>query len=310
MGLIPVAGAQERSDLRHVVGRITPVEQVTPENSVVRTQIVFENVPQDRECTLRWYINDTLCAEDFHFRLTEGAVSRFACSVHFNGEIPSESVLWVEITPNDAPGDSRVFAEKLPVKAVRPDPDAGRDRYEIHVLRNHDMVIVYEKDAAGEYTLVANVFVCSTGRNNWTITGRYTAAEREEWLGLVGGVCGQYATLIWGNYLFHSVPYYGTDKGNLEDGEYNLLGQPASAGCIRLAVSDAKWIFDHIPYGTIVRLYDSEELPVEKPVPIRINEESPHPGWDPTDPDPDNPTRAASVPELPRPRVLKFHRVH
>ena len=34
--------------------------------------------------------------------------------------------------------------------------------------------------------------------------------------------------------------------------QYNKLGQQASAGCIRLAVTDAKWIYDHCRLGTKV----------------------------------------------------------
>ncbi|HAH78565.1 MAG TPA: L,D-transpeptidase, partial [Ruminococcaceae bacterium] len=30
------------------------------------------------------------------------------------------------------------------------------------------------------------------------------------------------------------------------------LGEPASHGCIRLPVEDAKWIYDNIPEGTKV----------------------------------------------------------
>ena len=112
------------------------------------------------------------------------------------------------------------------------------------------------------------------------------------------GVSGHYATLIWGDFLFHSVPYYAADNGSLKTGEYNKLGQKASAGCIRLAVSDAKWIYDNCLSGTSVRLYDADELPVEKPVPIRIDPDSPNAGWDPTDPHPDNPTKAACVPVI------------
>lgn len=54
----------------------------------------------------------------------------------------------------------------------------------------------------------------------------------------------------WGIYLFHSVP---TDKdGNILEDEAAKLGQPASHGCIRLAVENARWIYDNIPEGAPV----------------------------------------------------------
>ena len=61
-------------------------------------------------------------------------------------------------------------------------------------------------------------------------------------------------------------------------------------GCIRLAVGDVKWIFDNCPVGTTVKIYDGN-IPngVVKPTPIRIDGTSPNRGWDPTDPDKNNP---------------------
>ena len=45
-------------------------------------------------------------------------------------------------------------------------------------------------------------------------------------------------------------------------------------------------------------VYDSSSSPVELPVPCLIREDSLLRGWDPTDPDPDNPTRAEKVPVI------------
>ncbi|MGI6661046.1 MAG: L,D-transpeptidase [Bacillota bacterium] len=54
----------------------------------------------------------------------------------------------------------------------------------------------------------------------------------------------------WGLYLFHSV---AMDKdGNVIQEEAEKLGQPASHGCVRLAIEDAKWIYDNIPEKTKV----------------------------------------------------------
>lgn len=55
-----------------------------------------------------------------------------------------------------------------------------------------------------------------------------------------------------GIYLFHSVP---TD----ENGDYILseaekLGKPASHGCVRMSVPDAKWFYENIPTGTPVKV--------------------------------------------------------
>ena len=80
-------------------------------------------------------------------------------------------------------------------------------------------------------------------------------------------------------------------QNQLEYEEFNKLGSPASLGCVRLNVQDAKWIYDNCPYGTTVIVYDDETSPgpLGKPSVIKIPEDSPYRGWDPTDPDSSNP---------------------
>ena len=110
-----------------------------------------------------------------------------------------------------------------------------------------------------------------------------------------GQVYGQYVTRITPHkgILFHSVPYWiNGDKGSLEYEEYNKLGTIASLGCIRLATVDSKWIFDNCPYGTTVVIYDDPDNlgPLGKPESIQIDLENELlRGWDPTDPDENNP---------------------
>ncbi len=166
--------------------------------------------------------------------------------------------------------------------------------YSIEVVKNHNVVLIYGMDENREYTQLVKTFLCSTGQ--WTPLGNFTASTRYEgWRTLYANAAhtaycyGQYAIVISGDYLFHSVPYYTPNKNDLEYTEFNKLGTQASLGCIRLAVADVKWIYDNCPYGTPVSIVNREELGVEKPEALYIDPESPNRGWDPTDPDPANP---------------------
>ena len=167
-------------------------------------------------------------------------------------------------------------------------------KYYIEVNRQQNVVIVYLQDQNGNNSDIVKVFVASTGApGSETPLGVYTTSDKYDTLYLVGDVWGHYAVRIDGPFFFHSVPYFtkGAPWDNLEYLEYNKLGNGASAGCVRLAAADAKWIYDNIGYGTTVKIYDSDTLPsgVVKPTAIKIDENSPNRGWDPTDPDPDNP---------------------
>lgn len=159
----------------------------------------------------------------------------------------------------------------------------AKNLYAIKVNRTANCVTVYTYDEKGKYTVPVRAMVCSTGLNNATITGDYTIGIKTEWLFLVGDVFGRYISGISGDYLFHSVPYYTLNEQDLEVEEFNKLGEQASQGCVRLAVSDAKWIYDNCPTGTAVNIYDDAETagPLGKPDTIKITDFTNK--WDPTD---------------------------
>lgn len=133
-------------------------------------------------------------------------------------------------------------------------------------------------------------FLCSTG--TWTPhSGTYNLGTKYRWSMLKGGVWGQYCTVITGNIWFHSVPYFSKNPGDLEYEEYDKLGTACSAGCVRMAVRDVKWVYDNIPAGTPVTFYASSDPgPFGKPSSIKIcNTLDYYKHWDPTDTDPSNP---------------------
>lgn len=158
--------------------------------------------------------------------------------------------------------------------------------YFIRVNRAANCVTVYSRDDNDDYTVPIKAMVCSTGRD--TPSGVFSTSDYYVWRKLVGGVYGQYAVRISGPILFHSVPYYSANKNDLETEEYNKLGVAASLGCVRLSVADAKWIYDNCDRGTIVEIYDdaANPGPLGKPAAVKINAGC---GWDPTDPDVNNP---------------------
>lgn len=163
--------------------------------------------------------------------------------------------------------------------------------YYIKVNYGAQAVTIYGKDSEGNYTKPVKAMVCSTGVATPT-SGVYSIPARWEWLRLKGYVWGHYSTQITRNILFHSVPYLRKgDLASLEYWEYDKLGTYASAGCIRLTVKDAKWIYDNCAKGTKVEFYsDSNPGPLGKPTAKKI---SSYPdylrNWDPTDTNGSNP---------------------
>lgn len=162
--------------------------------------------------------------------------------------------------------------------------------YYIKINRKQNCITIYTSDENGEYTVPYKAMICSTGLYNATPRGTFHLSTKYLWRELYGKVYGQYATRITGGVLFHSVPYYKKSKSALCTEKYNKLGQQASMGCVRLTVEDAKWIADNCPSGTTVEIYDDDDPgPLGKPEAAYIDTDSPNKGWDPTDPDVENP---------------------
>lgn len=165
-------------------------------------------------------------------------------------------------------------------------------KYYIKVNRVANCITVYGKDEAGNYTVPVKAITCSVARDVvGTPLGTYSISYKHPWLFMVDKSYGQYAMRFYGSYWFHSVTYYTKDKGDLEWEQFNKLGEPASLGCVRINVADAIWLTDNCPAGTKVEIYDDADNPgpLGKPDTIKIPADSPYRGWDPTDPDPDNP---------------------
>ncbi len=170
--------------------------------------------------------------------------------------------------------------------------------YYIRINRKQNCITIYTLDEGGEYTVPYKAMICSTGLYNATPRGVYQISTKYRWRELYGSVYGQYATRIHGGVLFHSVPYYKKSENALCTDKYNKLGQQASMGCVRLTVEDAKWIAENCPAGTTVEIYDDDDPgPLGKPEAVKIDTDNPNKGWDPTDPNEENPWRELSKDE-------------
>ncbi len=158
------------------------------------------------------------------------------------------------------------------------------EQYSIVVNKGTCVTTVYKSDGTPY-----KAFVCSPGKN--TPEGTFQTNQKLRWHELIGNVYGQYCTRIVEQILFHSVYYYTNgDPSTVCTREYNYLGVQRSLGCIRLTVEDCKWIYDNCSLGTTVTIMTgtSKDDPLGKPTSQRIDS-SVREGWDPTDPDPNNP---------------------
>jgi len=209
---------------------------------------------------------------------TNASVSNETNSVQ---NMETKSVDWII---NEEP-DAKKVIYTVPTNTQYP--------YYIKVNRAMCCVTVYGIDNNGSYTIPVVAFACSVGKiGDETIVGdNYSTTDKYPWRLMVDNSYAQYAFRINGGYLFHSVPYTIMTNDSLETDQFNLLGSPASLGCVRLKMSDVKWIYDNCPTGTKVTIYDDAATPgpLGKPDTIKIPLSSPNAGWDPTDTNVNNP---------------------
>ena len=193
----------------------------------------------------------------------------------------------------DADNVENQVPEEENVRLTEAQELAKKYPYYIKVNESTNCITIYSANEDGEYTIPYKAMVCSVGRNGKTPNGTFSLSSKYTWHTLNGGVYGQYCSRITGHVLFHSVPYSSTSKDKLITKYYNQLGNAVSAGCIRLTVADAKWIFDNCPSGTQVEIFNGNSAsdPLGKPSAVKIDTSSPYARWDPTDPDADNPWR-------------------
>lgn len=195
-------------------------------------------------------------------------------------------------TSNDATSDETTTEDETSEEETTVTAEPVDYPYVIKVNRAANCTTVYGKDANGNYSVPVRAITVSCGKIiNDTPLGEFNTIISYDWRLMFDNTYGHYAYRIVGSTLFHSVPYYTASNDDLEWEEYNKLGSPASLGCVRMTVADAKWLVDNCPIGTKVIIYDNAANPgpLGKPETIKIPANSPYKGWDPTDPHPNNP---------------------
>ena len=156
--------------------------------------------------------------------------------------------------------------------------------YTIKVNLGTNCTTIYNKEGKA-----IKAMICSPSSE--TPTGTFYIPIKYRWHEMIGNCYAQYCSRIAPEVLFHSVWYYKNgDKSTMSVAAYNVMGQKASHGCVRLLCKDAKWIYDHCAVGTKIVIFwgSKKDDPLERPsfTPIRTGAFT---SWDPTDPDENNP---------------------
>ena len=127
----------------------------------------------------------------------------------------------------------------------------------IKVSLREQRVYVYRWFEGG-YNQLIKTMICSSGLGNSTPRGVFVSPGHRDtrWHYFAEFHCwAQYAFVITGNILFHSVIYSSPDEGAVRTSTVHALGHKASHGCVRLRVADARWIYEHCGSGQVIEVY-------------------------------------------------------
>lgn len=157
------------------------------------------------------------------------------------------------------------------------------DTYLIIVDKATQVVSVMRQGDDKQYSVLVRQMRCSTGRKpDYTPLGTFSIYAKSRWLRAVNGQYVQYACRFNKHILIHSLSYNRANARKLDTRSYADLGQPVSAGCVRLLARDSQWIFENCPIGTRVKVVSSGGPTVSavEPIPELPAGQT----WDPTDP--------------------------
>lgn len=134
-----------------------------------------------------------------------------------------------------------------------------RGPYYVEVDQTNGLMTIYDESRT---VPVKSIRVSVGAPGTETPNGTYTLRRSSRWQSLMGPSWGQYGTHVQGAGLggifVHSVAGVAMNPYSVPAGEYNKLGNPASHGCIRACVADAKWVYENCN-GATIRIFRSNK---------------------------------------------------
>jgi len=116
-----------------------------------------------------------------------------------------------------------------------------------YIFVNLPNQMIYIFSGSNHNWKMINSFSCASGKSSTpTIKGHFSVGAKGTFFKSSGGAICKYFTQISGNYLFHSILYDSSGKYVTD----STLGATVSHGCVRLALTNALYIYNNMPHGT------------------------------------------------------------
>ena len=154
--------------------------------------------------------------------------------------------------------------------------EAKLKAYRIEVDLTNQICTVYGVYTDGKSKPIMSEFIssarkgCTTPTGNFKIQGASGGRKAKyRTCKLSGGkTYAEYACRFTGAKMMHGVPWKARNtKGYVYKNEFNKLGSVASAGCVRMPIKLARYIYNNCPVGTPVKVFKGTKgkYPMGKP---------------------------------------------
>lgn len=164
---------------------------------------------------------------------------------------------------------------------------AKSDKYDIEVNKKLRTVIIYQYSKDKKTKEQIKVFRCCVGED--LTKGEFRIGKKYSWLDIYQG-WHKYNTSIGRGAWIHSSIYKDKYDYRLLKSSYNSLGKSSANGkSILLSAGDAAWIYNNCKEGTKVSIIKGKKKDVLTKSPEPVVSLYSYCGWDPTDPDKNNP---------------------
>ena len=165
--------------------------------------------------------------------------------------------------------------------------DTKSDNYYIEVNKKLNAVIVYQYAKDKKSKAPIKVFDCCLGQD--LPNGKFKTGKKYTWLAIYQG-WHKYNTGMEQGVWIHSAIYKDKYEYCLSKDSYNSLGKAAAyEKSILLSAGDAAWIYNNCKEGTQVSIIKGKKKDVLPKSPDPVATLYKNCGWDPTDPDKNNP---------------------
>ncbi len=161
------------------------------------------------------------------------------------------------------------------------------DKYYIEVNQRKNIVIIYQYSKDEKSREQIKAFQSCVGKE--VPRGTFKTGRKYTWLDIYQG-WHKYNTELGNGVWIQSAVYKDKNDYSLSKASYNSLGKSKAEGkSILLSAKDAAWIYEHCKEGTkvsVIKGRKNDELSVSPEAKVSTYK---YCGWDPTDPDKNNP---------------------